>query len=163
MTIRKAEKKDASRLAEILVLAKRKAYRPIFNNDIVSFNEINVLDTALNYRDNTCALDDVYVYDDGIVKGMMSLKKAVDGDAKRWELKELYVDPFFQKSGIGRALITFFITLAKSQNAQSAILWVLEKNTSAIRFYESFGFKFEGTKAEEPGTPEYADKYIIYF
>lgn len=161
--IRKAEKKDASRLAEILVFAKRTAYRPIFNNDIVSFNEINVLDTALAYRDNSENLRGVYVYDDGIVKGMMSIKKAVDVDTKRWELKELYVDPFFQKNGIGRELITFFISAAKSQGAASAILWVLEKNTAAIRFYESFGFNFEGTRAEEPGTPEFQKRYIKVF
>lgn len=161
--IRKAEKKDASRLAEILVFAKRTAYRPIFNNDIVSFNEINVLDTALDYRDNSESLCGVYVYDDGIVKGMMSIKTAVDGDTTRWELKELYVDPFFQKNGIGRELITFFISLAKSQGAESAILWVLEKNTTAIRFYEGFGFKFEGTRVKEPGTPEFQKRYIKMF
>ena len=34
--IRAASKKDASRLAEILIFAKRMAYRPIFQNDIVS-------------------------------------------------------------------------------------------------------------------------------
>lgn len=45
--IRRAEIKDASRLAEILIFAKRTAYRQIFNNDNVSFNEMQVLDLAL--------------------------------------------------------------------------------------------------------------------
>jgi putative acetyltransferase len=34
--IRRAEIKDASMLAEILIFAKRTAYRQIFNNDNVS-------------------------------------------------------------------------------------------------------------------------------
>ena len=64
--IRKAQSSDASRLAEIMVFAKRTAYRPIFNDDNGSFNEIQVLDIALEYRDSEDAIKNIYVYDDGI-------------------------------------------------------------------------------------------------
>ena len=57
MNIRKAEKKDASRLAEILIFAKRTAYRPIFKNDYVSFQEMQVLDLALDFRDRPDAFE----------------------------------------------------------------------------------------------------------
>lgn len=50
--IRRAEIKDSSRLAEILIFAKRTAYREIFKNDNVSFNEMQVLDL----RDNESQL-----------------------------------------------------------------------------------------------------------
>jgi hypothetical protein len=50
--IRKAATKDASRLAEILIFVKRTAYRLIFNNDKVSFNEMQLLNLALAFRDN---------------------------------------------------------------------------------------------------------------
>ena len=48
--IRKATKEDASRLAEIQIYAKRYSYRSIFQNDEVSFNEMQVLklDTVLS-------------------------------------------------------------------------------------------------------------------
>lgn len=69
--IRAASKKDASRLAEILIFAKRMAYRPIFQNDIVSFQEMQVLDLALFYRDYPQALTDIAVFDDGIVKDLL--------------------------------------------------------------------------------------------
>ena len=36
MLIRKAENKDISRIAEIIVFTKRVTYRPIFKNDFVS-------------------------------------------------------------------------------------------------------------------------------
>lgn len=71
--IRVATIKDASRLAEIQIFSKRKAFRPIFQNDDVSFNEMSVLRLALYYQDVIGALDDIYVFDDGIVKGMMKL------------------------------------------------------------------------------------------
>ena len=48
--IRKATKEDASRLAEIQIYAKRYSYRSIFQNDEVSFNEMQVLKLALFYQ-----------------------------------------------------------------------------------------------------------------
>jgi putative acetyltransferase len=58
--IRRAEVNDASRLAEILIFAKRTAYRQIFNNDNVSFNEMQVLDLALDFLYKESELDDFY-------------------------------------------------------------------------------------------------------
>ena len=47
--IRKATINDVSRLAEILVFTKRMHYRPIFQNDKVSFGEMQVLPLAQEY------------------------------------------------------------------------------------------------------------------
>lgn len=69
--IRKATKEDASRLAEIQIYAKRYSYRSIFQNDEVSFNEMQVLKLALFYQSHPGSIDNIYVFDDGIVKGMM--------------------------------------------------------------------------------------------
>ena len=48
--IRKATMQDVSRIAEIIVFGKRVAYRPIFNNDVVSFNELQVINLIEEYR-----------------------------------------------------------------------------------------------------------------
>lgn len=160
--IRKATPKDASRLAEILIFTKRCAYRPIFQNDAVSFNEMPVLDLALHFRDDPGALDGIYVYDDGIVRGMMHIAEHTLSKGKTvFQLKELYVDSFFQKQGIGRLLMNDFLDRAGKKHACSAFLWVLEKNTAARRFYESSGFYETGEKKLEPETPEYLLKYEI--
>ncbi len=71
--IRKAEPKDLSRIAEILVFAKRIKYRSIFHNDEYSFNELQVVKVADEFNDPEL-LDKVWVYDDGIVKGMIHLE-----------------------------------------------------------------------------------------
>ena len=47
--IRKAKKEDLSRIAEILVFAKRMKYRPIFQNDDYSFGELQVIPVAEQY------------------------------------------------------------------------------------------------------------------
>lgn len=140
--IRVATIKDASRLAEIQIFSKRKAFRPIFQNDDVSFNEMSVLRLALYYQDVIGALDDIYVFDDGIVKGMMKL----DCKNSIWELKELYVDPFFQGEGVGTKLMRHFLTTAKSHDVKEVYLWVLEENFAARKFYESHGYVYTGNK-----------------
>ena len=63
--IRKAELKDLSRIAEILVFAKRIKYRSIFNNDDYSFNELQVVKLVEEYG-KPKILDNIWVYDDGI-------------------------------------------------------------------------------------------------
>lgn len=156
--IREATQKDASRLAEILIFAKRTAYRKIFQNDLVSFNEMQVLDLALSYLQEPQALKDIYVYDDGIIKGMMSIARE---SRERWSLQQLYVDPFFQQQGIGCCLLKELLRWAKECEVRSISLWVLEKNLAAVGFYKSFGFQTDGTKRLEEGTEEFVVNYIL--
>lgn len=154
--IRAANEKDISRLAEIQIFSKRKAYRPIFQDDIVSFNEMQVLNLALYYRDTKGALNDIYVFDDGITKGMMKWHyESLD----IWELKELYVDPFFQGEGVGTALIKNFLAAAQSHNVKQIFLWVLEENIAAKKFYEHHGIKNTNERKEFADTGKYLLKY----
>ncbi|SHJ62641.1 putative acetyltransferase [Clostridium amylolyticum] len=160
--IRKAEVKDASRLAEILIFAKRTAYRQIFNNDNVSFNEMQVLDLALEFRDIESQLDDLYVYDDGIVKGLIKWGKADNkGTENNVEIFELYIDTFFQGQGIGSILIKDCIEHAKKQNIRQLFLWVLEKNYTARKFYEKYGFKPDNASKFEDSTIEIILRYKL--
>ncbi len=156
--IRRAQKKDAARLAEILIFAKRAAYRPIFQDDIVSFNEMQVLDLALRFQNDPDALNGLFVYDDGILRGLLRMDDPV-GASPSLQLKELYVDPFFQGQGVGSKLMKYFLSEVSSRNAKGAFLWVLEKNAKARAFYESFGFFPEGERKLQPGTPEFLLKY----
>lgn len=160
--IRRAEIKDASRLAEILIFAKRTAYRQIFNNDNVSFNEMQVLDLALDFRDKQSELEDLYVYDDGIVKGLIRWGKTDNKDIeKRIEIFELYIDTFFQGRGIGSILIKDCIEHAKKQNVRKIFLWVLEKNYNAREIYEKHGFKSDDVSKFEYGTTEILLRYKL--
>ncbi|MCR4950357.1 MAG: GNAT family N-acetyltransferase [Solobacterium sp.] len=139
--IRKAASEDVPRIAEILVFTKRMHYRSIFHNDAYSFNELQVLSEAKKYAD-PAVLDRMLIYDDGIVKGLIHIENN--------EIRELYVDSFFQDQGIGSALIEY----VKEQYPIS-FLWVLEKNKDAVRFYEAHGFHLTDTRKLEEGTTEY--------
>ena len=139
--IRQASSKDISRIAEILVFVKRIKFRPIFQDDDYSFNELQVLSEAKKYG-RPEILSKILVYDDGIVKGLIH----IEGE----EIVELYVDYFFQDQGIGSELIEY----AKA-HYPVRYLWAVEKNTDAIRFYEAHGFRLSAKKKFEEGTTEY--------
>ena len=67
-TIRKAMIVDASRIAEILIFTKRMNYRSIYNDDKVSFGEMQVYPLAKEYIENPDALKNIWVYEDEFVK-----------------------------------------------------------------------------------------------
>ncbi len=145
--IRKAEKRDLSRIAEILVFVKRMKYRSIFHNDAYSFGELQVIPVAEEYS-RPEILENIWVYEeDEIVKGLIHIEN--------YEVMELYVDYFFHGKGIGSELIEF----AKKVH-DVRFLWTLEKNQDAIRFYATHGFSKSEERELEEGTPEYIIKMI---
>ena len=146
--IRKATMQDVSRIAEIIVFGKRVAYRPIFNNDFVSFNELQVINLIEEYRSNPALIDNMLVYDDGIVKGVIN--RILKEDAV--EICEFYVEPFFKGNGIGKELIQQVILEARVSKKSKIFLWVIEDNLSARRFYENNGFVASGKTCLIEGT-----------
>lgn len=144
-SIRKAEEKDISRIAEILVFNKRINYRSIFQNDVFSFGELQVLNVADEYFRDQSLLERTWVYDDEFVKGIIEL------DGK--EVNTFYVDGFFQSRGIGAKMLKFAV-----EEHGCDFLWTLEKNLRAISFYERNGFHLSGEKKLEKGAREYLVK-----
>lgn len=138
--LRKATMQDVPRIAEIIVFGKRVAYRPIFNNDVVSFNELQVINLIDEYRNNPALVDNMIVYDDGILKGVIN-RIFIDDDV---EICEFYVEPFFKGNGIGKELIWHVILEARAANKKKIFLWVIKDNLSARKFYESNGFTANG-------------------
>lgn len=142
VNIRKATKKDLSRIAEIYVFNNRMNYWPIFKDDGFSFGELQVVTMIDNYFGKDEILKNILVYDDGLIKGFVQLKER--------EICKIYVDTFFQSKGIGKELIEYAINEYGANN-----LWALEKNERAICFYKKHGFNLTGQKKFEEDTVEY--------
>ncbi len=138
-TIRKANRNDLSRIAEIQVFNYRLYFYPIFKADKYYFDELSVPSLMQKYESG---LDGLYVYDDGVVKGFIKIEGTY--------IARLFVEPVLQNASIGSGLLEYAM---KEHNADH--LWTLEKNIKAIRFYERHGFAATGEKKLEEGTFEY--------
>ena len=141
MNIRKAMIPDLSRVAEIYVFNNRINYFPIFKDAGFSFGKLQVVSLVDQYLKRKKILENIYVFDDGLIKGFIQIKGT--------EICQLFVEPFFQNEGISGELIEFAI-----QEFQVDHVWALEKNIRAISFYQKHGFYMTGQKKFEEGTAE---------
>lgn len=148
--IRRAGKADASRIAEIIVFNNRVNYFPIFRDEGFSFGTVQVLPLADEYANDPDRLSRTWVYDDGVVKGLVT----VWGE----EIEKLYVEPAFQSQGLGAQLLEHAVS-----NLGVRWLWVLEKNVRALRFYARHGFAPTGERKLEEGTSEYLLKLQYHY
>ena len=142
MFIRKAARDDLSRIAEIFVFNNRINYLPIFRDEAYSFGKLQVVSLIDTCFEKPESLAGTYVYDDGLIRGFLQIEGT--------EIQKLYVDPFFQSHGIGRALIEYAVEVHHAD-----CLWVLEKNTRAVSFYRRHGFVPTGERVLEEGTAEH--------
>ena len=138
-TIRRAEKEDLARIAEIQIFNYRLYFYPIFKSDEYYFGDLQVPNVMKQYE---ATLDTLYVYDDGVVKGFIKVEDTY--------IARLFVEPVLQNASIGSALLSYAVNRFHADH-----LWALEKNTRAIRFYERHGFELTGEKKLEEGTEEY--------
>ncbi len=132
--VRKATANDVSRIAEMIVINYRINFFPLFHNEPFYFSELHVIDVAANF--NADILQNTYVYDDGVVKGMM----LVSGD----ELVKLYIEPQFQSCGISAELLGYAV-----KELKVSWLWALEYNKRGISFYKKHGFELTGERMLE--------------
>ena len=137
--IRNATIDDLARIAEIEIFNYRLNFYPIFKNDDYYFDELQVPNLMKQYES---IVDSIWVYDDGAIKGIIQIENQ--------EIKKLFVEPVLQGNGIGSKLLTYAI-----ENHNANILWALEKNTRAVRFYERYAFKITADKKLEEDTTEY--------
>lgn len=134
--IRPASTEDASRIAEIIITNYRVNFYPFFLNDSFYFGELNVVKMASEIAEDLRSLENTFVYDDGIIKGIIRINEN--------EIEKLFVEPQFQSQGIGAELLRFAVEMMNAE-----FLWVLEYNKQGIAFYQKHGFVLTGDKTIE--------------
>ena len=104
---------DIARAAEIQVFAWRTTDRGILSDKYL-FNETSVA-KRMDYFDALLKenADETYIFDDGIIKAFMTICACTDEDVTdAMQVSSIYVDPFFQRSGIGASLMAHCEQLA---------------------------------------------------
>jgi ribosomal protein S18 acetylase RimI-like enzyme len=87
----------------------------------------------------------------GEIGGVAAAGPSRDAGDDGGELYALYVDPARWSAGHGRALDAAARDHLRAQGFADAILWVLEANERARRFYERCGWEVEGERRAHLG------------
>lgn len=154
--VRPMNKQDIPRLLEILNLEKRMSYRPVLENDIDVTHDMQAINLTPTQRPIPYDIPSIYTYDDGVVKGMISWKR----QGTKVKIRGVYVDPMYQHEHIGTTMMTGFMNSMMGQDIKRIVLWVLEENIGAIRFFEQFGFQYTGEREYVKKADCYLMKYV---
>ncbi len=146
--IRAAELRDSARIAEIDVLSSRYAYQNIVPDECL-YQDLSVENRIpVHQRWIAEKRFEIYVYEDpdtGAIRGMMGIGMCEDDDKKgAFELHYLYVDPDYLRMGIGSEMLRFFEQKGREKGCREFVVWVLEENETARRFYEKHRYLSDG-------------------
>ncbi|MFF4501149.1 GNAT family N-acetyltransferase [Streptomyces sp. NPDC001401] len=143
---------DCDRVAEIRVGGWQTAYRGIIPQSYL--DAMSVTEDAerrrMRFLQGNPGVVNLIAELDGEIAGWACHGPYRDGEVTTGdaELYAIYVDPKRYGAGIGPALIQESIRLCATVGHDRMLLWVLEENARARRFYERSGFRTDGT--EEP-------------
>jgi GNAT superfamily N-acetyltransferase len=100
---------------------------------------------------------------DGQVVGLCNTAPARDQPDGTAELLAIYLDPDVVGTGVGAALMAQALADMRQRGYRAAVLWVLEANDRARRFYERFGWQPDGTVKDDTlwGAPIREVRYQI--
>ena len=148
MHIRRARLDDAAAIAEVHVRTWQAAYEHVFGAE-----RLAGIDRAgregLARRFATDAEYDAFVADDeGTIVGFVACGPPEDEDEQR-ELFAIYVLPDAWGTSAATGLMHAALDAMQGRGAPSAILWVLDDNPRARRFYEREGWQADGSAESE--------------
>jgi GNAT superfamily N-acetyltransferase len=112
------------------------AYAHVFPRERLA--ELPIERRAAQWRESPPIVAEV----DGTVVGFVSVGASRDSDASG-ELFAIYVDPLRWGTGVGRELIAAGEARLRDLGHIDVILWVLDDNPRARRFYERAGWRID--------------------
>jgi RimJ/RimL family protein N-acetyltransferase len=150
IVIRKALPEDAHEYASCHISSWRSAYKGIVPEEYL--NNLSVETRAERLRQNLREAKEVLfncvTYENKII-GILVISKSRDEDKPNaGEIGAIYLIEEFWGKGYGRQMMNYATDTLKHMGYNEIILWVLEENIRARRFYEKCGFGFDGTKKE---------------
>jgi ribosomal protein S18 acetylase RimI-like enzyme len=147
--IRQARLEDSEAIALVHVRGWRAAYRDVFPGDALA--ALSVEQRSQMWRGQIASGGAVIVAEEnGVVQGFAALGPSQDEESEHFgELYAIYVDPSRWGRGFGGELCGAAEEALRGSGFREAILWVLEDNPRACRFYEARGWRTDGARTIE--------------
>lgn len=152
--IRQAVETDAEAIATLKTRSWQSAYRGQLPDQFLADLDLDLASRTdywrLHISTQPSAKHEIWTAEhEGELRGFAAIGPARrDDEAGLGELYALYVDPPHWEQGVGRSLLSHAVHRL-SRDYSNALLWVLESNARARRFYERAGWALDGgTKIE---------------
>ena len=150
LVIQRARVDDAAAIAEVHIFSLRAAYRGQLPDHLVHLvlDPPDVKQRARGWEGwlKRSQASTIVARVDGTVTGFCTLHP-MPGEAARGmtgEIPAIYVLPSHWRRGIGCLLCEQTMAEARTRGFAEVVLWVLESNERARRFYNSLGFRPDG-------------------
>jgi len=149
LTIRQATVDDAATIAGIQVRGWQWGYRGILPKDILASLSAEAREPKWREQlePNSPASTSMAIEDD-VPLGFVTYGPARDSDlsppADAGEIYAIYEEEAVAGTGVGSALMAHATDELRSRHYTLAVLWVLEANSRARRFYEIGGWERDG-------------------
>lgn len=150
LEIRNAKMEDCRDLGYVHVESWKIAYKGIVPDAFLERMTIeNSEKRFINAISQGLERNIVAVKENQIV-GFTCIGKCRDSDVDHTcgEIWGIYLLPSCWRQSIGTKLLLNDLSILKNEGFDKVSLWVLEGNINARKFYEKFGFKYDGTKKE---------------
>jgi ribosomal protein S18 acetylase RimI-like enzyme len=146
-TVRAATVDDARGIAEVHVAGWRWAYEDLLPDEYLE--QLSVEEREGHWRETlSSSTGRVIVAEDvGEVVGFVGFGAADEADAETGEVHAIYLLDRAAGTGVGRELFLRANEELRRSGFRRAVLWVLETNERARRFYERAGWHWDGTRS----------------
>jgi GNAT superfamily N-acetyltransferase len=153
VTIRAAVPADAAAVSAVQVKARRQAYAELMPPEALAMMTAQVTPWTWAIRLNPAARLGwgLVAIEGGTVVGFVFVSPNHEGLANVGDLESLHVDPARQGAGVGTLLHDAGLDLLARHGFTSYVLWVLEGNERAIRFYLHRGWRPDGQRVHDIG------------
>lgn len=143
--VRPATPDDAEAMARVHDRSYRAFYRGILPDEAMNFRTVE--DRTAEWRqsiESGVGIASAAVVDGTIVGVSFAFEdRGDDVPARTGQLSTLFIDPDHVRRGHGRALLDAAVEWFRALELTSAVLWCLEENERARRFYEALGWTLD--------------------
>ena len=157
--IRYYEEKDIEQVAKIITEDWKISYKGIIDDEYLK---------NLDYKDKEKSIREKYqkqksiVLEEGYIKGYSRFGENRDEEKELGELYALYVKADERGKKIGERLLKKTADILSKRGYKEMVIWCLEENKNARKFYEKMGGKLYKTRNIEIGNKKYPEVCYKY-
>lgn len=157
--IRYYEEKDIEQVAKIITEDWKISYKGIIDDEYLK---------NLDYKDKEKSIREKYqkqksiVLEEGYIKGYSRFGKNRDEEKELGELYALYAKADERGKKIGERLLKKTADILSKRGYKEMVIWCLEENKNARKFYEKMGGKLYKTRNIEIGNKKYPEVCYKY-